>query len=412
MSTDYYDSLETRGLHEREQDLFSRLPIQLQHAIDHSEYGKKAFAGISPESIASREALAQLPVLRKSDLLDLQKASPPFGGLDAITDHPITHIFSSPGPIYEFVTDRGDYYQLARALYAAGFREGMRVHNTFAYHFTPAGVMLDSAAKHLGCTVFPAGVGQTDMQVETIHHLKPSGYIGTPSFLKIIIDQAKDKGVDVSSLTVGLVTGEALPPSLRSELEEEGIKVSQCYATADLGLIAYESSARDGMILNEGIIVEIVRPGTGDPVEDGEVGEVVVTTLNPDYPLIRFGTGDLSAIMEGESPCGRTNKRIRGWMGRADQTTKVRGMFVHPSQVAQVVKQVEEVTKARLVISSKDHQDVMALHCESVTQSVDLGKKIEAVVRDVCKLRADVIFEEKGALPNDGVVIEDARSYD
>lgn len=412
MNTDYYDSLETREQREREQELFSRLPAQLQHAIDHSEYGRMAFADISLELITSREALTQLPVLRKSDVLELQKSNPPFGGLDAITDQPMTHIFSSPGPIYEFVTDRGDYYQLARALYAAGFRKGMRVHNTFAYHFTPAGVMLDIGAKHLGCTVFPAGVGQTEMQIQTIHHLKPSGYIGTPSFLKIIIDQAKDKGLDVSSLKVGLVSGEALPPSLRSELEEEGIKVFQCYATADLGLIAYESTARDGMIINEGIIVEIVRPGTGDPVEDGEVGEVVVTTLNPDYPLVRFGTGDLSAIMDGTSPCGRTNKRIRGWMGRADQTTKVRGMFVHPSQVAEVVKQIEEVTKARLVISSSDHQDVMVLHCESIKQSVDLGKKIEEVVRDVCKLRADVIFEEIGTLPNDGVVIEDTRSYD
>ena len=412
MGAEYYDSLETREQREREQELFSKLPAQLQHAIDHSEYGRKAFADISPELITSREALTQLPVLRKTDVLELQKSNPPFGGLDAITDQPMTHIFSSPGPIYEFVTDRGDYYQLARALYAAGFRKGMRVHNTFAYHFTPAGVMLDIGAKHLGCTVFPAGVGQTEMQIQTIHHLKPSGYIGTPSFLKIIIDQAKDKGFDVSSLKVGLVSGEALPPSLRSELEEEGIKVFQCYATADLGLIAYESSARDGMIINEGIIVEIVRPGTGDPVEDGEVGEVVVTTLNPDYPLIRFGTGDLSAIMDGTSPCGRTNKRIRGWMGRADQTTKVRGMFVHPSQVAEVVKQVEEVTKARLVISSSDHQDVMALHCESIKQSVELGKKIEDAVRDVCKLRADVIFEEVGTLPNDGVVIEDTRSYD
>lgn len=412
MTFEYYDTLEIRDPEERERELFSRLPNQLKHAAEHSEYAKTVLSDVDMDSVDSREALAKLPILRKSDLLELQKNNPPFGGLAAITDHPVTHIFSSPGPIYEFVTSRSDFHRMARALYASGFRSNMLIHNTFSYHFTPAGAMLENGAKKLGCTVFPAGVGQTEQQIQAISHLKPQGYIGTPSFLKILFDQAQESGEDVSSMQVGLVSGEALPPSLREELEKHGIRLNQCYATADAGLIAYESEAREGMILDENIIVEIVRPGTGDTVAVGEVGEVVVTALNPDYPLIRFATGDMSAIMEGQSSCGRTNKRIRGWMGRADQTTKVRGMFVHPPQVAEVVKEIREITKARLVVSSRDHQDVMEFICESESITDDIANQVQSAVRVFCKLRADVKLVEPNTLPNDGIVIEDVRTYD
>ena len=412
MTFEYYDTLEIRDPEERERELFSRLPNQLKHAAEHSQYAKTVLSDVDIDSVDSREALVRLPILRKSDLLELQKNNPPFGGLAAITDHLVTHIFSSPGPIYEFVTYRSDFHRMARALHASGFRSNMLIHNTFSYHFTPAGAMLENGAKKLGCTVFPAGVGQTEQQIQAISHLKPRGYTGTPSFLKILFDQAQESGVDISSMQVGLVSGEALPPSLREELEKHGIRLNQCYATADAGLIAYESEAREGMILDEDIIVEIVRPGTGDPVAVGEVGEVVVTALNPDYPLIRFATGDMSAIMEGQSSCGRTNKRIRGWMGRADQTTKVRGMFVHPSQVAEVVKEIREITKARLVVSSRDHQDVMEFICESESITDDVANQIQSAVRVFCKLRADVKLVEPNTLPNDGIVIEDVRTYD
>ncbi len=301
---------------------------------------------------------------------------------------------------------------MARALFAAGIRAGELIHNTFAYHFTPAGFMLESGAHALGCPVFPAGVGQTELQVQAISQLRPKAYVGTPSFLNIHLDKATELEADVSTLSKGLVSGEALPPSLRQQLSERGVAVLQCYATADLGLIAYESEAREGLIADEGVIVEIVRPGTGDPVEAGEVGEVVVTTLTPEYPLIRFGTGDLSALLAGPSPCGRTNMRIKGWMGRADQTTKVKGMFVHPSQVADVVRRHAEVVKARLVVESADNQDVMTLHCEVANAEASLAEAITLSIREICKLRGEVKLVDPGSLANDGKVIEDARSYE
>ncbi len=412
MTSEFYDSLETRNPEVRERELFVALPKHLKQASARSSFLQQQLQDVEIDSIDSREALAQLPVVRKSELAELQKNSPPFGGMTAFDPDSLVRIFASPGPIFEPETTREDSWRMSRALFAAGFRKGMLVHNTFSYHFSPAGAMLESGISVLGGAVFPAGVGQTELQVQAIERLRPQGYTGTPSFLKIILEAAASSGADVSSLRIGLVSGEALPPSLRSELDGHGVSVKQAYATADVGLIAYESDAMEGLILDEGVIVEIVRPGTGDPVPEGNVGEVVVTVINPDYPLVRFGTGDMSAIMSGQSPCGRTNTRIKGWMGRADQTTKVRGMFVHPSQVAQIVKRCSEVEKARLVVSSEDHQDNMVLHCEVTERPDGLTDKIVSCAREVCKLRADVVLEEPGALANDGIVIEDARTYD
>ncbi len=412
MTAEFYDSLETRDPQQREFDLFSALPAHLAQAAENSSFVRSQLADHDAASIKSRESLVKLPVVRKSELAELQKKSPPFGGMTAFDPDSLVRIFASPGPIFEPETTRADSWRMSRALFAAGFRKGMLVHNTFSYHFSPAGAMLESGISVLGGAVFPAGVGQTELQVQAIERLRPQGYTGTPSFLKIILDAAASSGADVSSLEIGLVSGEALPPSLRSELDGHGVAVKQAYATADVGLIAYESEAMEGLILDEGVIVEIVRPGTGDPVPEGDVGEVVVTVINPDYPLVRFGTGDMSAIMSGHSPCGRTNTRIKGWMGRADQTTKVRGMFVHPSQVAQIVKRFSEVRKARLIVSSKDHQDKMVLHCEVGERPDGLIDQIATCAREVCKLRAEVVLEELGALANDGIVIEDARTYD
>ena len=372
----------------------------------------RMLAGVDPDAVTDRDALAALPVIRKSELMALQADAPPFGGMVPGTIADYANVFASPGPIFEPVPRRADPFRLARALFAAGVRAGDLVHNTFSYHFTPAGAMLEGGARAVGCTVFPAGIGQTELQVQAIARLRPNVYVGTPSFLDILLDKAAEVGVDVSSITKGLVSGEALPPSLRAAIGERGVAVMQCYATADVGLIAYESPALEGMILDEGAIVEIVRPGTGDPVADGEVGEVVVTPLNPDYPLVRFATGDLSAVMPGASPCGRTNTRIRGWMGRADQTTKVRGMFVHPSQVAEVVRRHAEIVRARLVVGSVDNQDVMTLRCESATDDAGLAGEVAASVRDVCKLRGEIEIVPPGTLANDGKVIEDARTYE
>jgi phenylacetate-CoA ligase len=300
---------------------------------------------------------------------------------------------------------------MARALYAAGFREGELVHNCFSYHFTPAGSMMESGAHALGCTVFPAGTGQTEQQLQAMLELRPSGYSGTPSFLKILVEKAAESQTALPFLRKALVSGEAFPPSLRDWLSERGMTAYQCYATADIGLIAYETSAREGLVLDGGVLVEIVRPGTGDPVAEGEVGELVVTTLNPDYPLIRFGTGDLTAVLPGMCPTGRTNQRFKGWMGRADQTTKVRGMFVHPGQVDQVVKRFPEVLKARLVVSGEMANDQMHLHVETTQASEHLQAAVAQAVRDITKLRAEVVFATSGSLANDGKVIEDARSY-
>jgi phenylacetate-CoA ligase len=321
-------------------------------------------------------------------------------------------VFSSPGPIYEPEGRSADYWRTARALYAAGFRAGDLVHNSFSYHMTPGAWILEAGATALGCTVFPAGVGQTEQQVAAMADLQPNGYVGTPSFLRILLEKADELGIKLPSLTKALVSGEAFLPPVRDAFLARGIAGYQAYATAELGVIAYETEARQGLIVDEGVIVEIVRPGTGDPVAEGEVGEVVVTTFNSDYPLIRFGTGDLSAVLAGVSPCGRTNMRIKGWMGRADQTTKIKGMFVHPEQVAAVVKRHPEIAKARLVVTNPDSTDQMTLNCEVAAPAADLEKAIADSVRDITKLRAEVKVVAVGSLANDGKVIEDARKYD
>ena len=411
MIAGYYDSLETRIPEARVAEQFASLRDHLRAAMRAPAIAR-LLDGVDPDAVTDRDALAALPVVRKSELTALQAESPPFGGMIPGPIEDYANVFASPGPIFEPMPRRDDPFRMARALFAAGVRKGDLVHNTFSYHFTPAGAMLESGARAIGCTVFPAGVGQTELQVRVIARLRPNVYVGTPSFLNILLDKAAELGEDVGSITKGLVSGEALPPSLRGAIGERGVSVAQCYAVADVGLIAYESPALEGMILDEGVILEIVRPGTGDPVADGEIGEVVVTPLNPDYPLVRFATGDLSAVMPGTSPCGRTNTRIRGWMGRADQTTKVRGMFVHPSQVAEVVRRHPEVVRARLVVGSVDNKDVMTLRCESETGDPSLVAAIAASVRDVCKLRGNIGIVPPGTLANDGKVIEDARRYE
>ena len=410
--TEFYDALETRDPTEREAALIQAVAQQVAHAKHSTTAYAELLKDVDPTQLTSRAAIAQLPLTRKSDLSSLQKAQRPLGGLAAVNGKALTHIFASPGPIYEPGSKRPDFWRLARALFSAGFREGDLVHNTFSYHLTPAGMMLESGAHALGCTVIPAGVGQTELQVQTIADLQPSGYVGTPSFLKIMLEKAAELGADVSSFKRGLVSGEALPPSVRAKFSEQGIEVLQAYATADLGLIAYETSAKEGLVIDEGVYLEIVRPGTGDPVPEGEVGEVVVTSLNPDYPLIRFATGDLSAIMAGQSPCGRTNRRIKGWMGRADQTAKVRGMFIHPSQVDKVVKRHTDIHKARLVVDWRQEADQLTLKCEVLDPNDALKQAISESMRDICKLRAEVDFVAVGSLPNDGVVISDIRKYD
>ena len=411
MTTEFYDALETRGPEAREAELFAALRDHLRAAMRAPAIAR-VLDGVDPDAVTDRETLAALPVIRKSELMALQGDSPPFGGLTPGKVEDYANVFASPGPIFEPMPRRADPFRMARALFAAGVRKGDLVHNTFSYHFTPAGAMLESGARAIGCTVFPAGVGQTELQVQAIARLRPNVYVGTPSFLNILLDKAAELGEEVGSIAKGLVSGEALPPSLRSAIGARGVSVLQCYAVADVGLIAYESPALEGMILDEGVILEIVRPGTGDPVAEGEVGEIVVTPLNPDYPLVRFATGDLTAIMPGTSPCGRTNARIRGWMGRADQTTKVRGMFVHPSQVAEVVRRHAEIIRARLVVGSAGNQDIMALHCESETSDPGIADAIAATVRDVCKLRGSIEIVPPGSLANDGKVIEDARTYE
>jgi phenylacetate-CoA ligase len=406
----HYDSLETRDPQEREADLFARLPGHLDRARARAPELARRLEGIASDGITSREALTRIPVLRKSELAELQRRDPPFGGLAAVAAGRSAHVFGSPGPLYE-AAGEGDFASFARSLFAAGFREGDLVYNTFSYHFTPAGLMVDAGARALGCAVFPAGVGQTELQVAAIADLKPQGYVGTPSFLKILIEKGCETGADTSSLKKALVSGEALPASLRASFEERGIAVLQCYTTAELGVVAYESPSREGLIVNEGLIVEIVRPGTGDPVSEGEVGEVVVTNLlSESYPLIRFGTGDLSAVLPGASPCGRTNMRIRGWLGRADQSAKVRGMFVHPGLVAQILRRHPEVRRARLVVSRENDRDEMALSCETESPANEaLAGAILDSIREVCKLRGRVQLVPPGSLPNDGKVIEDTR---
>ena len=416
----HFDALETRDPAQRETALMTALPGQVAHARQSSAAFSQILKDAHPASVTSRQALASLPVTRKHELLERQQAARAeapgadvFGGFSAVGfGAAMPRIFASPGPIYEPEGIARDYWRMARAMFAAGFRPGELIHNCFSYHFVPAGSMMETGAHALGCTVFPGGTGQTEQQVQAITQLRPAGYIGTPSFLKIIVDKALEMGVALPSLTKAMFGGEAFPPSLRDWFAERGITGYQCYATADLGLIAYETEAREGLVLDEGVIVEIVRPGTGDPVAPGEVGEVVVTTLNPDYPLIRFGTGDLSALLEGPCPTGRTNARIKGWMGRADQTTKVRGMFVHPGQVAEIIKRFPEVARARLVVTGEMANDAMTLQVETACGGPDgLAAKIGEAVRDVTKLRGQVELVLPGTLPNDGKVIEDARSY-
>jgi phenylacetate-CoA ligase len=410
---EHFDKLETRDPVEREKALFAALPAQIAQAQKNAPGFGKILAGVNAADITSRKALSQLPVTRKSDLKELQTASLPFAGLNATATGKLARVFISPGPIYDPEGRGEDYWRMARPLFAAGVRAGDLVQNCYSYHFSPAAAMIEGGLFKLGCTVIPAGTGQTEMQVAAITALKPAAYAGTPSFLKIIVEKALETGADIASLKKALVSGEALPASLRTWLREQGIRTLQTYATADLGNIAYESEAMEGLILDEDIILELVRPGTGEPVAEGEVGEVVVTTLNPHYPLIRFATGDLSALLPGISPCGRTNLRIRGWMGRADQTTKVRGLFVHPSQVADVLRRHREILKARLVVDNRDGADGMTLHCEVGDWTVpDLAIAIVESVRDVTKMRAEVRFLVPGELANDGKVIDDVRKYD
>ena len=413
---DYFDALETRTPAEREAALMAALPRQIAHAQAHSAAMGEILAGFDAAAITSRAALAQLPVTRKSELLARQQASraagrDAFGGFSAIRyGAAMPRLYASPGPIYEPEGTGRDYWRAARAMFAAGFRAGDLAHNAFSYHMTPGAFIMESGAHAVGCTVFPAGTGQTEQQLQAIAELKPQAYLGTPSFLRILVEKAQEAGVDIRSLTKGLVGGEAFPPSLRDWFTERGMAIYQSYATADVGLIAYETASREGLVLDENVIVEIVRPGTGDPVSEGEVGEIVVTVLGPAYPLIRFGTGDLSAVLPGACPTGRTNTRIKGWLGRADQTTKIRGMFVHPGQVAEIVKRFPEVSRARLVVSGEMANDQMKLLVESAAAQ-GLSERVAEVVRDVTKLRGDVEVVAPGSLPNDGKVIEDARSY-
>ena len=416
----HMDALETRDPAVREAALLTALPGQIAHAQKNAPAFAEILKDIHAADITSRGALAKLPVIRKYELLEKQKTSRAaggnvFGGFSAVSyGSKMPRVFSSPGPLYEPEGSRADYWRMARAIAAAGFQSGELIHNCFSYHFTPAGSMMETGAHALGCTVFPGGIGQTEQQVQTMAELQPAGYIGTPSFLKIILEKAAEMGVALPSVKKALVSGEAFPPSLRDWMTERGVNAFQCYATADVGLIAYETSARQGLVIDEGVIVEIVRPGTGDPVPEGEVGELVITSLNPDYPLIRFGTGDLSAILVGTCPTGRTNQRIKGWMGRADQTTKVRGMFVHPGQVAEVVKRFPAALRARLVVQGEMANDSMALHVETTAAhgaEAELKAQIAEAIRDITKLRSDVHLVAPGTLANDGKVIEDARSY-
>ncbi|MBM3536215.1 MAG: phenylacetate--CoA ligase [Alphaproteobacteria bacterium] len=414
---EYFDELETRDPELREQAHFDALTEQIANAKANAPGFAESLKHVRPEDVRDRSALAKLPIVRKSELIERQKQlfeeRDPFGGLTAVKTGQLARIFASPGPIYDPEAMRPDYWRLARALFAAGFRRGNIIHNSFAYHLTPAGSMLESGAHALGCAVIPAGTGNTELQVRTIADVKPKGYTGTPSFLKILLEKARELGIDIKPMKRALVSGEALPPSLRNDIKMMGVKVRQCYASADLGLIAYESVVGEGLVADEWIIVEIVRPGTGDPVPEGDAGEVVVTTLNPEYPLIRFATGDLSAVMLGMSPCGRTNIRLKGWMGRADQTTKVKGMFVHPGQVAEVIKRHKDLGRYRLVVDNIDANDVMILKIERPGGHDDaLASKIADTLQAVTKMRGEVELLPPGTLPNDGKVIEDIRSYD
>ena len=417
---EFFDLLETRSAGERAHALASALPAQVA-AAQRTPAMAEALSGVDAASVTSLAALASLPVTRKHVLLERQQAqrsSDAFGGYSAIGWARLRglsgarRVYQSPGPIYEPEGTRADYWRVARALFAAGFRAGQLVHNSFSYHLTPGAWMMESGAAALGCTVFPGGVGNTELQLQAMQDLRPDGYCGTPSFLRILLEKAAESGTALPSLKRALLSGEAFPPSLRDWLRERGIEGYQTYATADVGVIAFETTAREGLVVEEGVVVEIVRPGTGDVLPDGEVGEVVVTVLHPEYPLLRFGTGDLSAVLAGSCPTGRSNQRIKGWMGRADQTAKVRGMFVHPSQVAQVLKRHPELLRARLVVEGEMANDRMTLHVEAATAPEGLAQAVTHSVRELTKLRCEVLLAAPGSLPNDGKVIEDARRYD
>jgi len=408
MRYEHYDSLETRDPDDRELEFSSWLPDLMAIALRAPGWATQ-LAGIDPHAVTSRAALAKLPVLRKSELVTRQKEVPPFGGFNVTAPAQLRRLLMSPGPIFEPEGKGKDFWGAARMLFAAGFRSGDVVHNSFSYHLTPGGFIMESGAHALGCAVIPAGTGNTEQQLEAIAHFKPSCYLGTPDYLKILLDAAAKAGKDASSLRRALVSGAALPHSLRQELAARGVEVRQCYATADLGVIAYESEGGEGMIVNETLLVEIVRPGTGDPVAAGEVGEVVVTSFNPDYPMIRLATGDLSAVLPGRSPCGRTNMRLAGWMGRADQTTKVKGMFVHPAQVAEIGKRHPELGRLRLVVTRAGEQDAMTLMAECAAPAAPLQEALVATLRAVTKLGGEVKLVAPGSLPNDGKVIADER---
>jgi phenylacetate-CoA ligase len=415
--TDFLDALETRAPETRERDLLRALPGLIARAQTAPGWAR-ILRDVDAALVKSRSALARLPVTRKADLHGLQQAAPPFGGLTTTPVGGLRRLCMSPGPIFDPEGRGDDWWRFARPMFAVGLRRGHIVQNCFSYHFTPAAFMAEGGAARLGCPVIPAGSGQTEMQVQAMVELKPDAYIGTPSFLKIIIEKAIEMKADISSVQRALVSAEALPPSLRSWLQEHGVaQVLQTYGSADIGNIAYESATdgrlNPGMIVDEELLLEIVRPGTGDPLADGEVGEVVVTSFNPDYPMVRFATGDLSAILPGLSPCGRTNVRIRGWMGRADQTTKIRAMFVHASQVGEIVRRHPAILKARLIVSGEMANDVMTLHCEvEDAAKLALAEDIVGSIREVTKLRGEVLLVARGSLPNDGKVIEDARKYE
>ncbi len=412
------DALETRAPAERERDLMARLPALVAHAQTAPGWAH-ILEGVDPAAVTSRAALAALPITRKADLKSLQKARAPFGGLTVTPPGELARIFVSPGPIFDPEGRGPDWWRFARPMYAAGMRSGGLLQNCFSYHFTPAAFMVESGAARIGCAVIPAGAGQTEMQVQAMAELRPDTYVGTPSFLRIIIEKARATGADISSIERALLGAEALPESLRTWFEENGVRqVFQTYASADIGSVAYETATNGvrnpGMLLDEDVILEIVRPGSGEPVEPGDIGEVVVTLFNDDYPLVRFATGDMSALLVDAppSPCGRTNHRIKGWMGRADQTTKVRAMFVHPSQVANIARRHPEILKARLVVSGRMANDVMTLHCEVAGEvGPDYQEAVIESIRDVTKLRGDVRFEAPGSLPDDGKVIVDTRDY-
>ena len=406
-----FDRLERRSADERETALVAALAKLVAHAKQASAYYRELLADIAPRDIKDLSALAGLPVTRKATLKKLQEGTPPFGGLEATPISRLARIFASPGPVFEPEAVRPDYWRYARALWATGLRPGDLLHNCFAYHFTPAGAMMETGAFALGAAVFPAGTGHTELQVQAAATLRPVAYSGTPDFLRIILEHADGQGADLSSIEIAHVTGGALLPDARTFYAQRAIEVMQSYGTAEIGLVAYESAAHEGLIADEGVIVEIAEPGAGVPVADGEAGEVLVTVLNPDYPLIRFATGDLSAILPGASPCGRTNRRIRGWMGRADQTTKVKGMFVHPHQIAEIVRRHPEISHARLLVGRERGADVMTLKVEAAQAGGEFVRAIEASLQAVTQLKGHVEIASAGSLPRDGKAIEDARDY-